>query len=278
MEDDNSHHFDHLSWWGPWPPIGPRDASYLTECLDALLEFVFADFGLENKEYQQDLKNNIFTKWHINHKPESIKEEDWAGWQKIAFLLTNFANTPCIRDEAKQGASWTYKSALAKRQSVTEWVNTHRLMVHKGSLRCRKKSLQGYVVLFTNSTKESKKHMGRWKHAGRTVAHILGCLRRDMLKEYDNLVASGVEFDTRLGGMLRNERFTVPDREEEKRREIMHTCHTRSCLRLACLHWGTRAENMAATRGRRRALMLQARAALPPALGGLSPALTPSRT
>jgi len=268
MEDDPSHHFDRLSWWGPWPPIGPRDTRYSAEYLDALLEFVFADFGLESKEYQQDLKNHIHTKWHIRHKPDNITEEDWVGWQKMAFLLTYFANTSCIHDKPKQGASWTFKSALAKRQSVAEWVNTHRLVVCKSGLRCRKKSLQGYVVLFTNSTKESRKHMGRWKRAGRTVAHILGCMRRDMLKEHDNLVASGVELDLKLGGMLRSERFTVPDSDEEGRREIMHTCHTRSCLRLACLQWGTRAENMAATRERRRALILHARAALPLELRG----------
>lgn len=262
MVDDDGVEPSAFPWWSPWPPIGSRNTSYKTEVVDALLEFVFADFRQDSKDYQQDLKAIILAKWHIHYKPPHIQEEDWVWWQKRAFLLTYFANTPCIRDIPKCGASWPFKSAYAKRQSVSEWANTHKVVVHKENLRCRKKSTPGYVVLFINSTKESRKHMGRWAHAGSTVSHILGCMRREMLKEYEPLVASGVEFDTKLGGLLRNERFTVPDRDEENRREVMHTCHTRSCLRLACLQWGTRAENMAALRERRRDRILPARAAL----------------
>lgn len=262
MADDTELHA--LSWWGPWPPIGPRDSGYKTAYYDALLEFVFADFRQDSKEYQQELKSTILIKWHIHHKPSHITEEDWSWWQKMAFLLTYFANAPCIRDIPKFGVSWTYKCPHAKRQSVAEWANTHRLLVYKEILRSRARSTPGYVVMFINSTKESRKHMGRWTHAGSTVSHILGCMRREMLREYEALVASGVEFDVKLGGMLRNERFTVPDRDEEGRREVMHTCHTRSCLRLACLQWGTRAENMAAVRERRKDRIRHARAALPP--------------
>ena len=56
MVDDDGVEPSAFPWWSPWPPIGSRNTSYKTEVVDALLEFVFADFRQDSKDYQQDLK------------------------------------------------------------------------------------------------------------------------------------------------------------------------------------------------------------------------------